>query len=44
MKKFQVETYEGLDAIIPLPEVDLRLTLAQVYQRIKFMPEQLVEE
>ncbi len=36
---FDVEIYEGLDAIIGLPEIEASLPLADVYEAIEFMPE-----
>lgn len=36
---FEVEVYEGLDAIIELPEIEASLPLADVYEAIEFMPE-----
>jgi Uma2 family endonuclease len=36
---FVTEVYEGLDAVIPLPEVEIELPLAEVYERVEFMPE-----
>ncbi len=36
---FVRETYEGLDAVIPLPEIDAELPLAEVYDGVIFQPE-----
>jgi Uma2 family endonuclease len=36
---FVAEVYEGLDAMIPLPEVEIELPLAELYDRIEFVPE-----
>ena len=33
---FVVEEYAGLDAVIPLPEVEIELPLAEVYEGVKF--------
>ena len=31
--------YEGLDAIIPLPEMETVLPLAEVFETVEFSPE-----
>lgn len=36
---FTTELYEGLDAVIPLSEVEAELALAELYERIEFKPE-----
>lgn len=36
---FVHEVYEGLDAVIPLGEIDIVLPLAEIYGRIEFVPE-----
>src|SRR5262249_45685816 len=36
---FEREIYEGLDAIIPLPEIDAELPLRELYDRVEFVPE-----
>ena len=36
---FVREVYEGLDAIIPLPEIGTELPLAEIYEDIEFVPE-----
>ncbi len=36
---FEREVHHGLDAVIPLPEVGLELTLAEVYEGVEFEPE-----
>ena len=37
---FVREVYEGLDAVIPLGEIDTELPLCpEVYQRVEFVPE-----
>jgi hypothetical protein len=33
------EDYEGLEAVIPLPEIDTELPLAEIYETIEFSPE-----
>jgi Uma2 family endonuclease len=37
---FVSETYQGLDAIIPLPELGTALPLSEVYDGVSFVPEQ----
>ena len=37
---FAAEVYEGLDAVIPLPEIEIELPLADVYERVEFVAEQ----
>jgi len=36
---FVREVYEGLDAVVPLPEIGTRLTLAAIYRNVSFAPE-----
>lgn len=36
---FAREIYEGLDAVLPLPEIDIELPLATIYEGIEFIPE-----
>ena len=36
---FDREIYEGLDAVIPLPEIDTELPLAEIYARVQFIAE-----
>ena len=36
---FVSEVYSGLDAVVPLPEVDADLPLAEIYARVEFSPE-----
>jgi Uma2 family endonuclease len=36
---FNREVYDGLDAIIPLPEIESELPLAEIYEAIEFEPE-----
>jgi Uma2 family endonuclease len=35
---FTIERHGGLDAVIPLPEIDASLTLADLYERVEFAP------
>lgn len=41
---FVREVYEGLQAVIPLPEIDTELPLADVYEAVEFTPEPTDEE
>lgn len=41
---FAREVYEGLEAVIPLPEIDAELPLAEVYAGVQFIPETDAEE
>jgi hypothetical protein len=41
---FAPEVYAGLDATIPLPEIETELPLAEIYERIEFSPEPLDAE
>lgn len=36
---FVSEVYEGLDAVIPLPEIETELALKDVYEGVTFIPE-----
>jgi Uma2 family endonuclease len=36
---FVREVYEGLDAVLPLPEIDIELPLAEMYEGVEFLPE-----
>src|SRR6266480_2228912 len=36
---FVREVYEGLDAVIPLPEIKAELPLAEIYEAVEFVPE-----
>jgi Uma2 family endonuclease len=36
---FVQELYAGLDAVLPLPEIDTELPLAEIYERVEFIPE-----
>jgi hypothetical protein len=36
---FVREIHIGLDAVIPLPEIDAELPLAEVYDGVEFAPE-----
>jgi hypothetical protein len=38
------EVYQGLEAVIPLPEIDAELPLAEVYDGVTFNPEATDEE
>lgn len=35
---FAPEIYEGLDAVIPLPEIECELSLAEAYTQVQFLP------
>ena len=41
---FVHEVYEGLDAVIPLGEVEIVLPLAEIYAGVEFVPESVDEE
>ena len=41
---FNQEVYEGLDAVLPLPEIGIELPLAAVYEGVEFSPEEPTEE
>lgn len=36
---FVREVYEGLDAIVPLPEIETDLSLAEIYEQVELTPE-----
>jgi Uma2 family endonuclease len=36
---FVREDYQGLDAVIPLPEIETELPLAEIYETVEFSPE-----
>ena len=36
---FVREVYEGLDAVIPLGEIEIELPLAEIYAGVEFTPE-----
>ena len=40
---FGSEVYEGLDAIIPLPEIETELALSDLYEDVTFVPEAVEE-
>lgn len=40
---FVSEVYEGLDAIIPLPEIETELALSDLYEDVTFVPEAVEE-
>lgn len=33
---FKIEHHVGLEAVIPLPEIEVALPLAEIYERIEF--------
>ena len=35
---FAIEHHSGLDAVIPLPEIEAQLALADLYERVEFAP------
>lgn len=37
---FNQEVYEGLDAVLPLPEIGIDLPLAAIYESVEFFPEE----
>ncbi len=39
---FVRETYEGLDAVIPVDELDFELPLSEIYEGVEFTPEEQV--
>lgn len=39
-REFVPEHYDGLSAVVPLPEVEIELPLSEVYERIDFGPEE----
>lgn len=38
---FVAETYEGMQAIIPLPAINAEIALAELYERVKFVPKRM---
>ena len=38
-QQFTPEVYDGIDAVVPLPEIGVDLPLAEIYQGIQFSPE-----
>jgi Uma2 family endonuclease len=36
---FVREVYEGLEAVLPLPEIEIELPLAEIYEGVEFTPE-----
>ena len=38
------EVYEGLEAAVPLPEIDTILPLAEIYEAVEFVPERAEDE
>jgi Uma2 family endonuclease len=41
---FLRETYAGLEAVIPLPELKTELPLSEIYEAVEFLPEQVLDE
>ena len=41
---FVREVYEGLAAVIPLPEIETELPLAELFEGVEFIPEEVDEE
>ena len=41
---FVREVFPGLDAVLPLPEIDIDLPLAEIYEAVEFRPEQEEDE
>lgn len=41
---FAREVYEGLDAVIALPEIDTELPLAELFEAVDFLPEPVDDE
>jgi Uma2 family endonuclease len=41
---FVLETYADMQAVIPLPEIETELSLAEIYERVEFVPEPEEEE
>src|SRR5262249_216316 len=41
---FVEQVYEGMKAVIPLPEIDTELPLAEIYDDVEFTPERGDEE
>lgn len=35
---FESEIYEGSEAVIPLPEIECNLSLADAYEQVAFLP------
>jgi len=40
---FVPEVYEGMDAVVPLPEIDTELPLAEIFEGVNFQPEPVDE-
>jgi Uma2 family endonuclease len=40
---FVTEVYQGLDAVIPLAEIEAELPLAELYEAVEFIPEPELE-
>jgi Uma2 family endonuclease len=43
-RAFVREIYDGLDAVIPLPEIEIELPLSEIYEHIQFSPEPPAED
>jgi len=41
---FVREDHEGLDAVLPLPEIDIVLPLAEIYDGVEIIPEQAEDD
>jgi Uma2 family endonuclease len=41
---FVREVYDGMDAVVPLPEIEIELPLAEVYEGVELTPEPEEEE
>jgi Uma2 family endonuclease len=41
---FVREVYQGLDAVVPLPEIEVELPLAEIYEGVEFTPEEEEDE
>jgi Uma2 family endonuclease len=37
--EFVREVYQGMDAVIPLPEIEAELPLTEIYEDVEFAPE-----
>jgi hypothetical protein len=36
---FVREVYQGLDAVVPLKEIEIELPLKEIYEAVEFVPE-----
>jgi Uma2 family endonuclease len=41
---FEREVYEGLDAVVRLPEIEIELPLADIFEGVQFSPEPSTDE